>query len=97
MFISETIKVKQDKTDRRPIEFIWRGEPKHIVEIIAQWQDWKFPRGVTQADWKARRHRNYYQVLCDDGVTYEIYLDRKDTDKLTWYLYRIIDDVEPVE
>ena len=94
MFISETIEVKQDKTDRRPIEFIWRGKPKYIREILTQWQDWGFAGGVKRGDWKQRRHRNYYQVECDDGKIYEIYLDRKDTDKLCWYLYRIIDDLE---
>jgi hypothetical protein len=97
VFISETIKVKQDKTNRLPVEFIWRGEPRHIVEIIAEWQDWNFPAGVSKADWRARRHRNYYRVLCDDNKTYEIYLDRQDIEKLTWYLYRIVDDVKIVE
>jgi len=97
VFISETIKVKQDKTDRQPIEFIWRGKPKHIVEIITEWQDWGFSAGVTKANWKARRHRNYYRVLCDDKRTYEIYLDRQDLDNLTWYLYRVVDDIEPDE
>jgi len=90
VFISEAIEVKQDKDDRRPVEFTWRGQPKHITPIISEWQDWGFPAGVAKADWKQRRHRNYYRVECDDGNTYEIYLDRKDIESKTWFLYRII-------
>lgn len=92
MFVSETIEVKQDKTDNRPVEFIWRGKSRHINRIAGEWQDWGFASGVHRADWKQRRHRNYYRVECDDGCVYEIYLDRKTTEKLTWYLYRIIED-----
>jgi hypothetical protein len=90
VFISEAIKVKQGKTDRQPIEFIWRGEPKHIVQVISEWQDWGFAAGVTKADWRQRRHRNYYRVECDDGKVYEIYRDRQDIENSTWYLYRIM-------
>lgn len=90
MFISETIEVRQDEADRRPVEFIWRGESKHINRIVSEWQDWGFASGVHKADWRQRRHRNYYKVECDDGYAYEIYLDRKTADKPTWYLYRII-------
>jgi hypothetical protein len=94
VFISETIEVKQDKVDKRPVEFIWRGKPRYIDRIVNEWQDWGFASGVHKADWRQRRHRNYYRVECDDGCTYEIYLDRKAPERLTWYLYRIVEETK---
>ena len=97
MFISETIEVKRDKTDKRPVEFIWRGKPRYIRQIVAEWQDWGFASGVHKADWRQRRHRNYYRVKCDDGCIYEIYLDRKTAQQLTWYLYRTVEDEDKID
>jgi len=92
LFISEQIEVKADLESRSPVEFIWRGQTKVVKEIITSWQDWNFPGGIHKPSWRQRRHRNYYQLLCDDGVLYEIYLDRAVDNEPKWYLYRIIDN-----
>jgi hypothetical protein len=92
LFISEPIEVTIDKELKTPIEFYWRGQTFKISEIIIAWQDWKFAGGVTKPDWRQRRHRNYYQIRCDDQTTYEIYLDRGMSGEPKWFLYRIIDD-----
>ena len=92
MFISESIKVEKDKNDKTPVGFVWRGVSKGVTRVISEWQDWGFAPGVHKANWRQRRHRNYFRVECNDGKTYEIYLDRKTSDKPTWYLYRIIDN-----
>jgi hypothetical protein len=75
-----------------PVEFIWKGQARKIEEIIISWQDWGFSGGTHKATWRQRHHRNYFQVRCDDKLTYEIYLDRGIADEPKWFLYRIIDD-----
>ena len=92
MFISEPITVKQDKGSRLPVEFIWRGKLKIITRVISEWQDWGFSSGVHKADWKQRRHRNYFRVENNDNKIYEIYMDRKTSEKPDWFLYSIIDE-----
>ena len=92
MFISEPIKVKQDKDSRLPVEFIWRGKPKIVTSVVSEWHDWGFSSGVHKADWKQRRHRNYFRVECDDNSIYEIYMDRKTPEKPEWFLYSIINE-----
>jgi hypothetical protein len=92
VFISESIEVTRDENDKSPVGFVWRDQSKTITKIISEWQDWGFASGVHKADWRQRRHRNYFRVECDDGGTYEIYLDRKTTGKSSWHLYRIIDN-----
>lgn len=94
MFISEQIQVVIDKDERLPVEFVWRGQSKIVTRVVSHWHDWGFASGVYKADWRQRRHRNYFRVECDDGKTYEIYLDRKTAEQQTWILYRIIESTE---
>lgn len=88
LFISEQIEVTRSKTDNQPVGFFWKGKKTSIIEILAAWQDWRFSQGVSRANWKQRRHRNYYQVKCNDDKVYEIYLDRTAGEE--WFLYRIL-------
>jgi len=90
MFISEPIEVEKDPDKNEPSLFIWRKKQKRITGILLSWQDWKFSSGASKANWRQRRHRNYYQVECDDNSICEIYNDRKSVDKQEWFLYRII-------
>lgn len=90
MFISEQIQVTLREDDRSPVEFVWRGQPRKIKRIIAEWQDWGFASGVTRANWRQRHHRNYFRAECDDGKIYEIYLDRKTPEGQAWFLYRVL-------
>jgi hypothetical protein len=92
LFISEPIEVTIDEKLRTPVEFTWRGQSLGITEIIVAWQDWNFAGGVSKPTWRQRRHRNYYQVKCDDQIIYEIYLDRGLAGEPKWFLYRIIED-----
>jgi len=91
MFISEPIEVEKDPVKNEPSKFIWREEQKRITRILSSWQDWGFPSGVSRANWRQRRHRNYYRVECDDGSICEIYYDRKSVAKQEWFLYRIVE------
>ena len=90
MFFSEPIEVVCDSTNM-PQSFLWRKRSYRITEILSCWQDWGFSPGVFKADWRGRRHRNYYQVECDDETIYEIYLDRQSVNDKSWFLYRSID------
>lgn len=91
MFISEQMEVVRGSTDNMPVQFFWRKQKKVITRIIAAWQDWGYPPGVYKTNWRLRRHRNYFKVLCNDQNIYEIYLDRKNIDETAWFLYRIIE------
>lgn len=91
VFISELIEVDKNPTNNEPEAFYWKKCRKKIVKIVSVWQDWGFAAGTAKRNWRARRHRNYYRVECDDDKTYEIYLDRQTAEKPTWYIYRIIE------
>ena len=91
LFISEQIEVVRDLTDNTPVQFAWRKQKKVVTKIIAACQDWGFSPGVYRSNWRLRRHRNYFKLLCNDQNIYEIYLDRKIIDKPRWFLYNIID------
>jgi hypothetical protein len=75
-----------------PTELVWRKKIVKIVEVSLSWQDWGFAGGVHKANWRQRHHRNYFQVKGDDGLAYEIYLDRGVAGEPKWILYRIIED-----
>ncbi|MCD6161179.1 MAG: hypothetical protein J7K40_02055 [candidate division Zixibacteria bacterium] len=90
VFISKPIEVEKNPDNNLPEAFYWKGNRKKITTIVSAWQDWNYPAGAVKRNWRARRHRNYYRVECDDNKIYEIYLDRQTVDKPTWYLYRII-------
>lgn len=92
VFISEPIEVEKNSLNNTLERFTWRGQQKQIINVVAAWQDWGFPAGVSKANWRARHHRNYYRVECDDNKTYEIYLDRKSIDKQAWFIYRILEE-----
>ena len=74
-----------------PERIVWRGESKPVTCVLASWQDWGFPAGVSKTSWRQRRHRTCFLVECDDGKLYEIYLDRGSVDKAEWFLYRVSD------
>lgn len=92
LFILEQIEVIRDLRDNTPVQFIWRKQRKVVTRIIAAWQDWGFPSGVYKTNWRLRRHRNYFKVLCDARKIYELYLDRKNADEPRWFLYSVINE-----
>ena len=91
-FFSEKIKVKVDETKKAPVSFIWNKKEYIIIEQIAVWQDWGFPKGSPKAkNWRLRHHRNYYRVQTEEDEVFEIYLDRKTkNEEGEWYLYQKI-------
>ncbi|OPZ63621.1 MAG: hypothetical protein BWY85_01607 [Firmicutes bacterium ADurb.Bin506] len=91
-FLSRPISVQLSADgSREPAEFTADGETYRVVEIQSMWQDYGFGGTHPAArTWRTRRHRNYYRLRCDDGHTYEIYLDRA-SKRREWYLYRRID------
>ncbi len=87
-FYSEPIDVVFTSRPRQPASFVWRGREYKVAAVEAAWQDHGCgtlsPR---HANWRLRRHRNYYRVRTDDGRLYDLYLDRSGG-KRTWMLYR---------
>lgn len=87
-FISQPVEVTEASSPRRPVSFKWNEVEYHVAEIIAQWQDWKFPGGASTKDWRSRRHRNCFHVRTTDGSEFEMYLDRGTKPQLgKWYLH----------
>ena len=90
--ISVTCESESDDAPLRPVAFTWRKQEFRIAEIMSDRQDWGFPAGAPKKKaWNLRRHRNYYKVRSECDRVFEIYMDRK-TPKLTWVLYRELDD-----
>lgn len=87
-FISQPVDVREASSPRRPVSFVWNETEYVVEEIIAQWQDWNFPGGVSTKDWKSRRHRNCFHVRTADGSEFELYLERgTKLQQGKWYLY----------
>jgi hypothetical protein len=89
-FLSEKIEVVFDKKRGVPLSFVWNKKEYIIIEQIAVWQDWGFPKGSPKAKtWRLRHHRNYYRVQTEEDEVFEIYLDRKTkNEEGEWYLYQ---------
>ncbi|NLG80718.1 MAG: hypothetical protein GX492_13000 [Firmicutes bacterium] len=87
-FYSEPIDVIFHSRPGPPAAFVWRGQEHRIASVEAAWQD----HGIgtvspKHANWRLRRHRNYYRVRTDDGRVFEFYLDRGGG-RRRWVLYR---------
>jgi len=93
MFVSKLIDVVSD-SDGWPRLIRWSDDEIKVVKTLNSWQDWGFAKGVQKKNWRARRHRNYFQVECEDQKIYEIYLDRQDLENKAWYLYRVFDKTD---
>lgn len=76
-FIGEKISVIRSE-EGRPIEFSWNSERHVIRKIEKQWQEYGLPQSGSpkRQTWRLRRHRNYFQVLTEEGRRFRIYLDR---------------------
>lgn len=92
-FIGEPVEVVFDqpplleKKPHRPDGFIWRGETFHILQTVAEWQDFqrrgRMARNMQpQHAARARRigswgvGRYYFRVLATEGRTFDLYYDR---------------------
>lgn len=108
-FLSEPIDVEFDepplleKKPGCPDRFLWDGETYHVVELLAEWHDYRrrgrmaknmrperLARAARQGSWGVGR--DYYRVRTKRGRVFELYFDRspKDVDRRmgTWVLYR---------
>lgn len=107
-FIDEPISViyeippALEKKPTCPDGFIWNEKPYRIVELLAEWQDYRrrgrFARNMrpAHADRAARAGswgvgRFFFRVRVETGQVFEIYYDRAPTDvddrKGSWVLY----------
>jgi hypothetical protein len=90
-FIGKPAKVECSPGGTAPTALAWNDTTVQVVEILSEWQDFGFGGTHPSArTWRTRRHRNYYRVLCDNGHTYEIYLDRG-SERRQWHVYRQVD------
>ena len=90
-FIGRPATVECSTEGADPVGFSWNGGSVQVVEILAAWHDYGFGGTYPSArTWRTRRHRNYFRMLCDDGHTYEIYLDRA-SGRRDWQVYRRLD------
>ncbi len=86
-FFSEKIEVVRDEKTKIPVSFVWRDKEYKIKEVIACWPDYSFPKsGAKRKRWWQRRHRNYYRVLTDEDLVFELYFDRGSKEQ-EWILY----------
>ncbi|NIM07049.1 MAG: hypothetical protein GTO55_10785 [Armatimonadetes bacterium] len=83
--IVEKISVEFDHKPGPPVRFIWRGRTYLIERVMKTWADYGFGTLARGRRWWQRRHRNYYQVVTEEGEEFEFYLDRG---KKEWILYR---------
>lgn len=88
MFIDQKIEVEFREKPGNPVSFTWKGQRLEISEVLAVWQDYGVGSTPPRlANWRLRRHRNYYRVLIADGRCFEFYLDRGAKNPV-WILYR---------
>lgn len=88
-FIGEPIEVTTGGHIAEPQSFVWREQAYMITHVIAAWQDWGFPAGAVQRNWRTRRHRNYYRVETEAGEVFEIYNDRGPAGgRSEWFVYQ---------
>lgn len=115
-FISEPVEVYFDqpplleKKPDCPSGFSWRGSKFHILETLAEWQDYtrrgRMARNMrpTHAVSAGRRGSwgvglYYFRVLTDQNRVFDIYYDRapKDADhrKGEWFLFQeLVEDAD---
>ena len=115
-FICETISVGFDhppmleKKPGCPDEFIWREQRFRVIELLAEWHDYKrrgrmarnmLPTHAATAErsgsWGVGQA--YYRVRTSDGRIFEIYYDRAPKDagqrKGEWFIYRELSLASP--
>ncbi len=90
-FIGKAAKVECSAGGTTPTALGWNDTTVQVVEILLEWQDFGFGGTHPAArTWRTRRHRNCYRVRCDDGHTYDVYLDRG-SGRRRWHMYRQVD------
>ncbi len=90
-FIGKPIEVEVAQPGSEPAWLVMDGHRLKVDEVLCSWQDYGFGGAHPAArTWRTRRHRNYYRVRCEDGHTYDIYLDRG-SHRRQWHLYRRVD------
>ena len=75
-FIGEEIEMLETAEGGRPVRLRFRNQEHCITEVRQQWQDFGFSAATFKKSWRNRRHRNYYEVLTDQGRHFLIYFDR---------------------
>ena len=89
-FFGQLISVEQDPETRDPVSFSFKDESHDVVQIMASWHDYDFPRDGRRHTWRQRHHRNYYRVRTAEGRSFEIYYDRgvsmDNPDYMRWYV-----------
>ena len=88
-FIGEPIEVATQGETHAPLCFTWKDKQYHIERVLLSWFDWNFPAGAKRRDWKSRRHRRYYRVATETGEVFEIYRDRRTSERTgDWVCYQ---------
>lgn len=84
-FLGRQIQVRCEGVVKRPVAFRLDDHEYRIEAIVEEWQDWGFGKADRQRNWRTRHHRNYYRVRTVEGDTFEIYGDRSQRTRVTWY------------
>lgn len=91
-FIGREVAVElSDDEVKVPVAFVL-GQRRHVIAaVLVSWQDHGFGSvGPQRANWRLRRHRNYYRVKTSQGEVYELYADRgvglKPGRRVRWYV-----------
>lgn len=88
-FLLEKIEVEKDPGLPRPARFTWRGQVRHVAEVVDEWVDVGFGTAPSRSrKWYNRRHRRYFVVRDDIGDVFEMYMDYS-THPHTWWLVRM--------
>lgn len=75
-FISAEIRMLETAEGGDPVRFLHAGREYRVAEIQSRWQDYGFSPAAIKRNWRNRRHRNYYEVLTEDGEHFLLYFDR---------------------
>lgn len=73
----EAVEILERRFQLFPSVFRWRGRLYHVDAVERCWT-------VSRRNYRRRRERHYFQVLCGDG-TFELY---QDVSANTWHLRR---------
>jgi len=108
-FIGEQIEVEfnqpptLEKVPGCPDHFVWRGQRRRVVRLIAEWHDHsrrgRMARNMQPQHAEVAAHRgswgvgrSYFRIESEGGQVFDLYYDRApdgpDRRKGTWYLYR---------
>ncbi|HHX26963.1 MAG TPA: hypothetical protein GX721_09885 [Firmicutes bacterium] len=86
-FLNEKITVTLSEDGNEPTSFLHSGKEHTIREVVKAWQDGAFQAPVgrrgSAKQWWNQRGRQFYRVITDEDITFEMYHDPR---KNQWFL-----------